>query len=166
MKLLLNYLANEISTLMNNQVRFRVIGDSSRLPLTVSKKLEETIEKSKDNTGITFTVALNYGSRHDIAMGIRAMMKAHEEGTLPIEDITEETLRSYLSTYFLPDPDLIIRPSGELRLSNFLLWESAYSEFWFDDIFWPDFGVEDYHRALRSYADRDRRFGSSEVVLP
>lgn len=159
MNLLVEYLRNEVAELHENRVRIKVIGDISALPAVAQKELHAAIEKTEDNTGVTMSLSLNYGSRSDIKQAMIKMIRAYEQGELEVDEIGEETLRKYLSTSFLPDPDLIIRPSGEYRLSNFLMWEAAYSEFWFSDIYWPDFTKEDLHQAIYDFQRRDRRFG-------
>lgn len=159
MKLLVEYLKKEVEELHQNNVRIRTIGNIGKLPRFAIDELEKAMEKTKQNTGVTMSLALNYGSRSDIKDAIVDILKDCTENNINIDDIDEDFLRKYLSTNFLPDPDLIIRPSGELRLSNFLMWEAAYSEFWFSDINWPDFKKEDLHKAIYDYQNRDRRFG-------
>lgn len=159
MNLLVEYLRKEVRQLHENAVRIRAIGDLSALPALAQQELAEAMEKTGDNKGVTLSLSLSYGSRNDIRTAIQKMLEECERGELRAADIEEETLRRYLSTRFLPDPDLIIRPSGEYRLSNFLMWEAAYSEFWFSDICWPDFTKEDLHKAIFDFQNRDRRFG-------
>lgn len=159
MNLLVEYLRKEVRQLHENAVRIRAIGDLSALPALAQQELAEAMEKTRDNKGVTLSLSLSYGSRNDIRKAIQKMLEECERGELRAADIEEETLRRYLSTRFLPDPDLIIRPSGEYRLSNFLMWEAAYSEFWFSDICWPDFTKEDLHKAIFDFQNRDRRFG-------
>ncbi len=162
MKLIEVYLRSEIKKMMKNQVRFKTIGDLSALPVGVRRIIDESVEQTKNNRGLTLTVALNYGGRDDIARATKKLCEKVRRGELDPEDITQELLSENLDTAFLPDPDLVIRPSGELRISNFLLWESAYSEFWYSDINWPDFSEEDLYEAMRSYQNRDRRFGNAK----
>ena len=159
MKLLVEYLKNEVNELHKNNVRIKTIGDIEKLPEFAILELKNAMEKTKNNSGVTMSLALNYGSRSDIKGAIIKILDDCKENNINIDDIDEDFLRRYLSTNFLPDPDLIIRPSGELRLSNFLMWEAAYSEFWFSDINWPDFKKEDLHKAIYDYQNRDRRFG-------
>ncbi|MDO4710572.1 MAG: isoprenyl transferase [Peptostreptococcaceae bacterium] len=162
MKLIEIYLKSELKKMMANDVRFRTIGDLSALPANIQKVLYDSIEKTKNNTGLTLTIALNYGGRDDIRRAVQKIcMRIKEEGLQPYE-VTQELISENLDTGFMPDPDLVIRPSGELRLSNFLLWESAYSEFWYSDIYWPDFTPEDLRKAILSYQQRDRRFGNAK----
>ena len=159
MGLLVEYLRKEVKELHDNGVRIKAIGDLKALPELAQRELAAAVEKTRENKGVTMSLSLSYGSRSDIRNAIIEMLRACEKGELHPEDIEEETLRRYLSTSFLPDPDLIIRPSGEYRLSNFLMWEAAYSEFWFSDIYWPDFKKEDLHQAIFDFQNRDRRFG-------
>lgn len=162
MRLIEVYLRSELKKMMANGVRLRTIGDLSALAPNIQKVLYDSMEKTKDNTGLTLTIALNYGGRDDIKRAVQSICKSVQNGELSIEDITEEIISKRLDTGFMPDPDLVIRPSGELRLSNFLLWESAYSEFWYSDIHWPDFSPEDLRKAIASYQQRDRRFGNAK----
>ena len=162
MKLIEIYLKNEINKMMANDIRFKTIGDLSRLPKGVQKILLDSTEKTKNNQGTTLTMALNYGARDDLRRAMEKIAQRVEKGELSAMDITEDVISQSLDTSFLPDPDLVIRPSGELRLSNFLLWESAYSEFWYSDIYWPDFGPVQLREAIKSFQDRDRRFGNAK----
>lgn len=159
MKLLRDYLKNCIKRANKNNMKVRVIGDVSRLDEDLQKRIAELKEASKDNTGINFTIALNYGSRDEMVRAMKHMADDLQSGKLQKEDITEEFFNSYLDTKELPDPDLLIRTSGEQRLSNYLLWQLAYTEFYFTDIYWPDFNKEELEKAIRKYNDRDRRFG-------
>ena len=149
MGLVLTSLEDEI--FMKNNVRFRVIGDVKRLPDEVQQKLKETEEHTKNNKAMTMVVALSYSSRWEID-------RQHVEST----DITEDLINQHMQTSFMPDPDLLIRTGGELRISNFLLWQIAYSELYFCDTYWPDFSEEDLHKAILSYQSRQRRFGKTE----
>ncbi len=162
MKLIEIYLKSELKKMMANGVRLKTIGDLSRLPAGVQKILLDSEEKTKNNKGITLTMALNYGARDDITRAMQKIAKMAEAGELKAEDISQDLISKSLDTWFLPDPDLIIRPSGEMRLSNFLLWESAYSEFWYSDIYWPDFNSEHLREAIACYQNRDRRFGNAK----
>lgn len=159
MKLLAEYLKNEFSELNANNVVINHIGDISKLPVVCQEELNDAYEKTKNNTGLILNLALNYGGRDELLHAFKNMYNDIGNKKLMIDDITEETINSYLYTCGMPDPDLIIRPSGEKRLSNFLLWQSAYSEFWFSNIKWPDFKKEDLHKAIYDYQNRDRRFG-------
>lgn len=129
------------------------------LPLACQEELIKAYNKTKNNTGVVLSLALNYGGRDEIIHAIKNVLFQYKEGKIDINDINEESFNNYLYTAGMPDPDLIIRPSGEKRVSNFLLWQSAYSEFWYSTINWPDFTVEDLHQAIMDYQNRDRRFG-------
>lgn len=161
MKLLRNYLKTCLKTAEKNHMRVRVIGDKTRLDKDLQDAIAELEEKSKDNDGLNFTVALNYGSQDEM---LRAMNKiASDVKSGEIEgSITKELFESYLDTKGMPDPDLLIRTSGEQRLSNFLLWQLAYSEFYFADVHWPDFSKEELIKAIEAYNRRNRRFGKVE----
>ena len=154
MGLVLSSLEDEI--FMKNNVRFRVIGDMKRLPDAVQQKLRETEEHTAQNDAMTMVVALSYSSRWEITEAVRQMIK---EG---VQDITEETISQHLTTNFMPDPDLLIRTGGELRISNYLLWQIAYSELYFCDTYWPDFDEAELHKAIESYQKRQRRYGKTE----
>ncbi|MGI6733937.1 MAG: isoprenyl transferase [Anaerovoracaceae bacterium] len=158
-KILVYYVDKELAELHANNVKVSVLGDYRKLPKDAVAKLEEALEKTKNNTGLQFHIALNYGSRDEILQAAIAMAKDAVAGRIAPEDMTEEMLSQYLFTKDIPDPDLVIRTSGEKRLSNFLLWQSAYSEFVFCDAYWPDFTPERYEEAIAEYAGRVRRFG-------
>ncbi|MEF9991641.1 MAG: isoprenyl transferase [Romboutsia sp.] len=159
MNLLSTYLKNEINQLNKNNVKLTAIGDIRNLPKQCIKELNSAMELTKDNTGVNLNLALNYGSRIDMKNAIIDIVKECKCGNIDIEDINEDTIKKYLSTKSIPDPDLIIRTSGEERLSNFLMWEAAYSEFYFTDIHWPDFNHDELYKAVYTYQSRDRRFG-------
>ena len=159
MHLVLTNLEEEI--FMKNNVRFRMIGEMERLPLSVQKRLGECIERTSANTGMTMVVALSYSSRWEITRAARMIAEEAKNGTLTIENITESTIDSKLTTNFMPDPDLLIRTGGELRISNYLLWQCAYSEFYFTDQFWPDFNEELLREAIADYQQRQRRYGKT-----
>ncbi len=146
---------------MKNNVRFRVIGDMDRLPDDVQKKLKETEEHTANNDKMTMVVALSYSSRWEITEAVKQIVT----GGIRAEDITEETISQHLCTNFMPDPDLLIRTGGEVRISNYLLWQCAYSEFYFCDTYWPDFNEEELHQAIISYQSRQRRFGKTEAQI-
>ena len=156
MKLLEIYLKNELEKLRKNGVIFKPIGDIARLPDFIQAILKEAEEKTADNKGMVLTTALSYSGRNEI---LRAVKKVISSGMKP-EDLTEEVFESYLDTAGHLPPDLIIRTSGEMRISNFLLWQSAYSEFYFTDTLWPDFNKDEFLLAIQDYKRRDRRFGS------
>ncbi|WFD11711.1 isoprenyl transferase [Tepidibacter hydrothermalis] len=159
MNLLVQYLKKEIKELHENNVIFNTIGDISYLPSVAAEEIKKSKELTKYNTGLTLTLALNYGSRHDIKNAIVNILEDYKNEKIEIDDVDEEFIRNYLSTKSLPDPDILVRPSGEYRVSNFLLWEIAYSEFWFSDIYWPDFRKENLHKLILDYQNRERRFG-------
>ena len=160
MGLVLTSLEDEI--FMKNNVRFRVIGDIGRLPKEVQEKLHETEEHTRNNSKMTMVVALSYSARWEITEAARQIAEQVESGELNADDITEDTVSQRLTTNFMPDPELLIRTGGELRISNYLLWQIAYSELYFCDTYWPDFSEEDLHKAIASYQSRQRRFGKTE----
>jgi undecaprenyl diphosphate synthase len=159
MKLLEGYLRNEFSELSKKDVVFRAIGETWRLPDNIQKLIRETEEKTSSNKGMTFIAALSYSGRNEI---IRAIRKIIQSGADP-ESLSEEAFNEYLDTSGLPQPDLIIRTSGERRLSNFLLWQGAYSELYFSETLWPDFDREEYMLAIQDFQGRERRFGKVSV---
>ena len=163
MGLVLSSLEDEI--FMKNNVRFRVIGDMGRLPEAVQQKLKETMEHTAGNTAMTMVVALSYSSRWEITEATKSVAADVKAGKLLLEDITEETLTQRMNTCFMPDPDLLIRTGGELRISNYLLWQIAYSELYFCDTYWPDFGEDELHQAIESFQKRQRRFGKTEQQI-
>lgn len=153
MNLLVEYLKNEFEELNKNNVVINHIGDISKLPKKCQDELIGAYNKTKNNTGVVLNLALNYGGRNEIVSAVNKMLKSN------VKSITEEEFNKYLYTANMPDPDIIIRPSGEQRLSNFMLWQCAYSEFWYADICWPDFKAKDLHKAIYDYQKRDRRYG-------
>ena len=159
MKLLQNYLIDCIERSTRNNMRVRVIGDKSGLSASIVKKINELEEITKDATGLKFTIAINYGGRDEIRRAVRTIAEKAVEHQLQLDDITEELINDHLDTAGLPDPDLLIRTSGEKRLSNYLPWQLAYTEFYFTDVLWPDFTKEDLLTAIRYYNGRERRFG-------
>lgn len=159
MKILRNYMEKCLSISKKNDICVRVIGDRSRLSEDIIRSINELEESSKDNKGLNFIVALNYGSRDEITRAVQRVAKKVESGELSAEDVTEEEIESCLDTHGIPDPDLMIRTSGEQRLSNYLLWQLAYAEFYFTDVLWPDFTKEELEKAIMYYNKRDRRFG-------
>ncbi len=163
MGLVLTSLEEEI--FMKNDIRFCVIGDMDRLPKDVRAKLEETIEHTKNNKRMILVAALSYSSRWELTRAIREISKEVKEGKLKAEDIEEETINEHLLTNYMPDPDLLIRTGGELRISNYLLWQIAYSELYFCDTYWPDFDEECLHKAIANYQNRQRRFGKTEAQV-
>ena len=159
MKLLESYLKNCIKTADKNNMRVRVIGDTTRLSDRFQKRIRELEAASAKNDGLNLQIAINYGSRDEMTRAMRRMSEDVAAGKRKPEEITESVFEEYLDTAGIPDPDLLIRTSGELRLSNFLLWQLAYSEFYFTDVPWPDFHKEELERAIEAYNKRDRRFG-------
>ena len=161
MELLIKAVRDETKTLMDNNVRLQTIGDISRIPERSRSKLQECIDETAGNTSTTLILALSYSSRWEVAEALRQICR---EGLRP-EEIDEETLRRYLATRDYPDPDLLIRTGGELRVSNFLLWQMAYTEFYFSEQLWPDFRHEDFYAAVLDYQRRQRRFGKTEAQV-
>ncbi len=159
MRLLGSYMKTCLKTAKKNNMRVRVLGDITRLAPRLQEQIRELEEVSSQYDGFYFQIALNYGSRDEIIRGIKKMYAQAAEGILSIEDITEEAFSKYLDTADIPDPDLLIRTSGEQRLSNFLLWQTAYSEFYFTSVPWPDFDEAELKKAVEAYNNRDRRFG-------
>lgn len=163
MGLILDHLEEEI--FMKNNVRFRVIGDQSRLPESVQKRLDECMERTAQNDKMTMVIALSYSSRWEITQAVKNIAQEVQEGKLSAGEISEEVICKHLNTNFMPDPDLLIRTGGELRISNYLLWQCAYTELYFCDTFWPDFDEEEFCKAIVDYQSRERRFGkTSEQV--
>ncbi|MDD5895862.1 MAG: isoprenyl transferase [Prevotellaceae bacterium] len=163
MGLVLSSLEDEI--FMKNNVRFRVIGDLERLPKEVQEKLQVTMEHTAGNDAMTMVVALSYSSRWEITEATRQIAKEVAEGKLEPADINEDTVASHLSTSFMPDPDLLVRTGGEVRVSNYLLWQIAYSELYFCDTYWPDFSEADLRKAIACYQGKQRRFGLTEAQI-
>ena len=162
MKLLRNYMKTCLKTAEKNDMKIRVIGDIDPLDDDIKRRIRELEEATVDNGGLNFTIALNYGSRDEIVRASRKMAEDCAEGRLDPESIDETVYESYLDTHGIPDPDLMIRTSGEQRLSNYLLWQLAYSEFYFTDVPWPDFTKEELEKAVEEYNHRHRRFGGVE----
>ena len=159
MNLLNQYLKNCLKTAKKNNMRIRVIGDISRLDPSMQEKICLLEKESASYTGLNLTIAINYGSRDEIVRGIKRMYQDVEEHKLDADAISEDTVSKYLDTADLPDPDLMIRTSGEQRLSNYLLWQLAYAEFYFTPVAWPDFHGEELRKAVEAYENRDRRYG-------
>ena len=159
MNLLRRQLLREKATLMRNNIRFQCIGDLERLPEAVRDVALDTLEETSGNTGMVLTFALSYGGRQEITQMARDLVRQAKLGMLEESEVDEALVAGFLPSSFLPDPDLIVRTSGEARLSNFFLWQSAYSEIAFEDKAWPDFTLADLHRILETYAARERRFG-------
>ena len=159
MALLLKHLEEEL--FMKKNARFRVIGDTARLPKVVQDACTYLEERTSSNTGTCMVLALSYSSKWEITHAVQQIATKVKDGTLKAEDISEETISQHLATHFMPDPELMIRTGGEERLSNYLLWQCAYSEFYFTDTYWPDFREEDLHKAIVDYQGRQRRFGKT-----
>lgn len=165
MELLVSSIRKETPTLMKNEIRLETIGDLSRLPKGCNKQLEETVELTKNNKKMTLILALSYSGRWDIIEAVKKIGTKIQKGELQPEHINENVLNAALNTANYPDPDLLIRTSGEQRISNFLLWEIAYSEIHFTDVLWPDFSKDDFYKALLDYQSRERRFGKTTEQL-
>ena len=165
MALLVSTIATETPTLMKNNVRLLTIGDMQRLPQDVRTKIENCKQQTAANTGLNLVIALSYSARWEITEAARQLATAVANGQLLPQDINEQRISDALTTHGIPDPDLLIRTSGELRISNFLLWQLAYSELWFTDKLWPDFTADDFCNALRDYQKRERRFGKTSEQL-
>ena len=163
MGLVLTSLEDEI--FMKNNVRFRVVGDMERLPEVVQQKLRDTEEHTAANSAMTMVVALSYSSKQEIVKAMQKMAQEVKEGTLQPDDINEECVDKHLWTNFMPDPDLLIRTGGEVRISNYLLWQIAYSELYFCDTYWPDFDEKALHEAIKSFQNRQRRYGKTEAQV-
>lgn len=160
MKLLVEYLKNEFEELDSNNVVINSIGDISKLPKICEEELVKAYENTKNNTGLVLNLALNYGGRDELTRAFKNMYKDLNEGKISEDEIVDSTISNYLYTAGMPDPDIVIRPSGEQRISNFLLWQCAYAEFWYSDIKWPDFKRENLYEAIYDYQHRNRRFGA------
>ncbi|OIQ22605.1 MAG: di-trans,poly-cis-decaprenylcistransferase [Flavobacterium sp. MedPE-SWcel] len=165
MKLLVSSLKKELSTLQENKIKLSTIGNTNQLPESVRKQLNSVIEATQNNDRMTLTLALSYGSREEIISAVKTISKKVKNNNLEISDISESTINEHLYTNDLPDVDLVIRTSGEQRISNFLLWQIAYAEFYFTDILWPDFREKDLHEAIISYQKRERRFGKTSEQI-
>ena len=159
MKLLRNYMKNSIARSNKNNMKVRVIGDKTRLDDDIRKSIENLEEATKNNTGLNFQIAINYGGRDEIVRAVKNIGKKVSEGSLSVDDINEDLLNRELDTGGMPDPDLLIRTCNELRISNFLLWQLAYTELYFTEIPWPDFNKDELIKAIMAYNKRDRRFG-------
>ena len=161
MELFVQALDKDVKELHANNIRFRVIGNTDVLRPAVKSRILESESLTRSNTGMIFTVALNYGGRWDIGQACRKIAEEISEGTIEPSSVNEEMVERYLSTHGMPEPDLFIRTGGEKRISNFLLWQLAYTELYFSDVLWPDFGEKELQSALDAYASRQRRFGKT-----
>lgn len=165
MSLLVDTIAKETPTLMKNNIQLLTIGDLGRLPENAQKKFRACMAETSGNTGLRLVIALSYSSRWEIIQAVRNIAHDVQQGKILVEDINEEVISASMTTSQMPDPDLLIRTSGELRISNFLLWQLAYTELYFTDCLWPDFTEEEFYRAIIDYQHRERRFGkTSEQV--
>lgn len=165
MSILVEAIEHETPSLLKNNVRLRVIGDTDSLPEEVRNRLFASIDKTSNNTGVNLILALSYSARWEIIKASKEIAENVGQGLLKEEDINEDLFASYLTTKEIPDPELMIRTSGETRISNFLLWQIAYSELYFTDIYWPDFNKEELCKALYSYQNRERRFGKTSEQI-
>ena len=165
MHLLVDTVRKEISTLMDNNIKLNAIGEISKLPSRTYKALLEGIEQTKDNDRMTLTLALNYSGRWELTEAVKSIAEKVKNGEMSVESITDSIINKHLTTHNIPDPELLIRTSGELRVSNYLLWQIAYTEFKFLDVFWPDFRKEHLHKAIYDFQNRERRFGKTSDQL-
>lgn len=164
MKLLRNYMKTCLKTAAKNDMKIRVLGDTTRLDEDIRNRIAELEEATKNNGGLNFQIAINYGSRDEIVRAVKRISEDIKGGRLSPEEIDEACIEHYLDTHDIPDPDLLIRTSGEQRISNYLLWQLAYTEFYFTDVLWPDFTKEELQKAIEKYNERDRRFGGVKEV--
>ena len=165
MTLLVDTIAKETPTLMNNNVRLQTIGDINRLPEGTKQKFLACIDETSKNTGLTMVIALSYSARWEIIEAVREAVRLTQAGQLRPEDVSEQMVSSLMTTREMPDPDLLIRTSGEYRISNFLLWQLAYSELYFTDCLWPEFTAEEFYKAIVDYQKRERRFGKTSEQI-
>lgn len=159
MGMYVDYLRRERMTMMENNIRFRQIGRPDHLPEPVLEEMNITLEETKTNSGLTLVLALNYGSRAEILDAVQGIALKVEQGEVRAADVTEEMISDHLYTAGMPDPDLLVRTAGEMRVSNYLLWQISYAELFVSQALWPDFGIRDLHEAIRAFAGRNRRFG-------
>ncbi len=160
MDLLLEYLITELSNLNEKNIRLRILGDQQALSPQIQEELAIACRTTARNSGLLLNIALNYGGRMEIVTAVRSITEKVKKGELQIEEIAETTIENYLYTKGIPDPDLLIRTAGEMRISNFLLWQIAYSEIWITEVLWPDFNRETLLEAIEEYLNRDRKFGT------
>ncbi|MDR1631292.1 MAG: isoprenyl transferase [Dysgonamonadaceae bacterium] len=161
MALMVTAVRKETKDLMANNVRLRTIGDVDRLPPLTRRELDACIDETKNNTGLNLVLALSYSSKWELTEAVRKIVREVKDGTLPVEQISEQTITDHLTTKDIPDPDLLIRTGGEFRISNYLLWQAAYAELYFTDTYWPDFREENLYAAIVDYQKRERRFGKT-----
>ena len=155
----------EEETLMKNNIRFRIIGEKDKLPVNVAERLQQCIKRTSVNTGMCLVLALSYSSKWELTEAVKQIAAQVACQKLAVDEITDKTINQYLATSFMPDPDLLIRTGGEIRLSNYLLWQCAYSELYFCDTYWPDFKAEEFCKAIYDYQQRERRFGKTSEQL-
>ena len=155
----------EEETLMKNNIRFRIIGEKDKLPVNVAERLQQSIKRTSVNTGMCLVLALSYSSKWELTEAVKQIAAQVACQKLAVDEITDKTIDQYLTTSFMPDPDLLIRTGGEIRLSNYLLWQCAYSELYFCDTYWPDFKAEEFYKAIYDYQQRERRFGKTSEQL-
>ncbi len=160
MQMYIDYLRSERATMMANNIRFRQIGRLDHLPEPVTDEVDRTLAETEKNDGLTLVLALNYSSRAEITDAVRALAAKVKSGELDARDVTEATVSEHLYTAGMPDPDLLVRTAGEMRVSNYLLWQISYAELFVSDVLWPDFGVNELHQAIREFSRRNRRFGA------
>jgi undecaprenyl diphosphate synthase len=165
MELFSHALNNQVKKLHDNNIKLQIIGDIDRFSESLQKQIHQAQQLTKNNTGLTLNIAANYGGRWDITQSVQQLAKKVAAGTLDAEAITEELINAHLSTASLPEPDLFIRTGGEERVSNFLLWQLAYTEFYFTDVLWPEFDAGQLDRAINSFTQRERRFGRTSEQL-
>lgn len=165
MRLLLSSLKKEFNRLIKNNIKLKSIGDLDRLPSAVREELNYVVDKTKNNTGLTLTLALNYGAKEELTQAMKTIANKVKNSIISIEKVDQSTINEHLYSHYLPPVDLLIRTSGEERISNFLLWHIAYAELYFTKILWPDFSKEDLNEALINYGKRERRFGKTSEQL-
>jgi undecaprenyl diphosphate synthase len=163
MNLISEYIDKELETLCNKGIKVDIIGQIEYLPVSAQKSIQKAKETTRDNKKLVLNLALNYGSRTELVTAVKEIVKLSIQNQLQIHEVNEKTIAKYLDTRDMPDPDLLIRPSGELRISNFLLWQLAYTEFWFTDILWPDFRQKHLYQAVIDFQKRDRRYGGLKL---
>ncbi|MCQ2975022.1 MAG: isoprenyl transferase [Bacteroidales bacterium] len=165
MALLIKSIAEQLNDLIKNNVRLKIIGDQKMLPKDVFNQINNVVEKSATNTGLTVVIALSYGSRYEIVSAVKNILSEYQKNPFDIDKFSENDFISHLYTKDIPDPELLIRTSGELRISNFLLWQISYSELYFTDVLWPDFDKEEFYKAIFDYQGRERRFGKTSEQI-
>jgi undecaprenyl diphosphate synthase len=165
MSLLVDTIVKETPTLMKNNIRLQTIGDISRLPQVTYDKFVGCIDQTSNNTGLTLVIALSYSARWELIRSTQLIAQAVKDGKMLVEEINEASIAAHLTTNSMPDPDLLIRTSGELRISNFLLWQLAYAELYFTDCLWPEFTAEEFYKAIVDYQHRERRFGKTSEQI-